>query len=64
MKFSKRALFLVLVAVLAHASVFAQPYPNRPIKLIVPFGPGGFTDVVARILGQKLGPAMNTSFVI
>jgi len=64
MKFSKRALFLLLAGVLAHTSVLAQYYPNRPIKLIVPFGPGGFTDVVARILGQKLGPAMNTSFVI
>jgi len=64
MKFSKRALFLLLAGVLAHTSVLAQSYPNRPIKLIVPFGPGGFTDVVARILGQKLGPAMNTSFVI
>lgn len=42
----------------------AQAYPNRPVKIIVPFGPGGFTDVVARILGQKLGAAMGTSFVI
>lgn len=64
MKFSKRALFLLLAGVLAHTSVLAQSYPNRPIKLIVPFGPGGFTDVVARILGQKLGPAINTSFVV
>ena len=42
----------------------ATTYPNRPIKLIVPFGAGGFTDVVARVLGQRLGQAMNTSFVI
>jgi len=42
----------------------AQGYPNRPVKIIVPFGPGGFTDVVARILGQKLGAAMGQSFVI
>jgi len=42
----------------------ASSYPNRPIKLIVPFGAGGFTDVVARVLGQKLGQAMGTSFVI
>jgi tripartite-type tricarboxylate transporter receptor subunit TctC len=46
------------------ANVAAQDYPNRPVKIIVPFGPGGFTDVVARILGQKLGAAMGTSFVI
>ena len=39
-------------------------YPDRPVKLIVPFGPGGFTDVVARILGQKLSVAMGQQFVI
>lgn len=39
-------------------------YPNRPIKMVVPFGPGGFTDVVARVLGQRLGQSMGTSFVI
>ena len=46
------------------ACAAAQGYPNRPVKIIVPFGPGGYTDVVARILGQKLGAAMGTSFVI
>ena len=39
-------------------------YPDRPVKLIVPFGPGGFTDVVARILGQKLSVAMGQQFVV
>ena len=42
----------------------AANYPNRPVKLIVPFAPGGFTDVTARILGQKLTAAMGQSFVI
>jgi tripartite-type tricarboxylate transporter receptor subunit TctC len=47
------------------APVAAQAsYPDRPVKLIVPFGPGGFTDVVARILGQKLSVAMGQQFVI
>jgi tripartite-type tricarboxylate transporter receptor subunit TctC len=39
-------------------------YPSRPVKLIVPFAPGGFTDVVARILGQKLSLAMGQQFVV
>ncbi len=39
-------------------------YPNKPVKLIVPFAPGGFTDVVARILGQKLSTAMGQQFII
>ena len=42
----------------------ASNYPNKPVKLIVPFAPGGFTDVVARILGQKLSLAMGQQFVI
>jgi len=41
-----------------------QAYPSRPVKLIVPFAPGGFTDVVARILGVKLSLAMGQQFVI
>ncbi len=35
--------------------VVAQPYPSKPIKLIIPYAPGGNTDIVARIFGQKLG---------
>lgn len=54
------------MAIIGFASpVLAQSnYPDRPVKLIVPFGPGGFTDVVARILGQKLSVAMGQQFVI
>lgn len=49
---------------LSAGAVLAQSYPSKPVKIIVPFGPGGFTDVVARILGQKLTVAMGQSFVI
>ncbi len=42
----------------------AQAYPNKPVRLIVPFAPGGFTDVVARILGQRLSASMGQQFVI
>ena len=42
----------------------ASNYPNKPVKLVVPFAPGGFTDVVARILGQKLSLALGQQFVV
>jgi tripartite-type tricarboxylate transporter receptor subunit TctC len=42
----------------------AQTYPAKPVKLIIPFAPGGFTDVVARILGQKLSAATGQQFVV
>ncbi len=62
--FRSLALCLALSAALPAAMAQSANYPNRPIKLVVPFGPGGFTDVVARVLGQKLGQSMGTSFVI
>ena len=45
-------------------AAWAQGYPNKPVKLIVPFAPGGFTDVVARILGQKLSVTMGQQFIV
>jgi len=43
---------------------FAQAYPNKPIRLIVPFPPGGGTDLVARTVGQKLSEALGQPVVI
>jgi tripartite-type tricarboxylate transporter receptor subunit TctC len=45
---------LALVAALAASAALAQPYPNRPVKLVVTYPPGGSSDLMARILGQKL----------
>ena len=44
----------VLLLAFATATAFAQPFPNKVVKFIVPFAPGGQSDAVARIVGQKL----------
>jgi tripartite-type tricarboxylate transporter receptor subunit TctC len=42
----------------------AQAYPSRPIRLVVPFTPGGSTDILARAIGLELGKAWNASVVV
>lgn len=50
--------------VLAAAAAFAQGYPTRPVKVVIPFPPGGTLDTVGRQLAQKLGEQMGQSFVV
>ena len=64
MKKLAKSLIAVALCAASLGAVHAQSYPNKPVKLIVPFAPGGFTDVVARILGQRLSTAMGQQFVI
>ena len=60
------ALATVAAVVLALAAGIAQAqdYPNKPIRMIVPYPPGGGTDVVARILNEKLSPELGQPIVI
>jgi tripartite-type tricarboxylate transporter receptor subunit TctC len=53
----------ILLAVAA-AQAYAQDYPKKPVKIIVPFAAGGPADVYARFIGQKLSEAMGQPFVI
>jgi tripartite-type tricarboxylate transporter receptor subunit TctC len=54
----------VAVFVLAPAAAMAQPYPTRPVRLIVPSSPGGTSDVLGRMLAQKFGEALGQPFVV
>ena len=64
--FSRRATLVALAAgaLTASGSLYAQgTYPNQPIKLVIPYGTGGVSDTVGRLLAKALGEALNASVV-
>jgi len=60
----RRALALVCVLLATMGATLAQPYPSRPITMIVPFGAGGPTDALARILAQRMSLTLGQQVVI
>lgn len=61
----KRLMQIVLAALLVSSGfAAAQTYPAKPVKIIVPFGPGSGTDTAARIVAQYLGTALGQSIVV
>lgn len=53
-----------ITAALALGTAFGQAYPNKPIRLIIPFAPGGSTDIVGRIMSAKLSPILGQPVVV
>jgi tripartite-type tricarboxylate transporter receptor subunit TctC len=58
------ATLALIAAIGAAAPLAAQPYPNRPITLVVPFPPGGSATIIARSIADKLGDALGQQIVV
>ncbi len=60
----RTSLLAALAATLAAPVAWAQGFPTKPVRLIVPFPAGGATDIFARALSQKLGERLGTSVIV
>src|SRR5689334_13574260 len=63
MYIARRGLAALAISLALSASAFAQGWPNKPIRMIVPYTPGGYTDLMARTVGQKLSEALGVPFI-
>src|SRR5687768_14757875 len=59
-----KRIFALVIATLVSASAIAQSWPQKPVRFIVPFPPGGATDISARLLGERLGQIWGQQVVI
>jgi tripartite-type tricarboxylate transporter receptor subunit TctC len=64
MKLVKGYLVLVIAALCSAALPALAQYPDKPVKIIVPYPPGGTTDILARIIASRLGERLKQSFVV
>ena len=61
----RRAAFVACLAVVSHVALAAdEAYPSRPIRLIVPLGPGSSGDIVSRLIGAELGKSLGQQIVV
>ena len=64
MRFKREFAVAVLLAFAMTAPALAQKWPDRSVRIVTPFGPGGGTDVFARILAQRLSEVLGQQFIV
>src|SRR4051812_7924649 len=64
MNFAFRAISALAVAGVIAVPAVAQTYPSKPVRIIVPYAPGGDIDTVARLMAQKLTEQLGNSFIV
>lgn len=60
----RRKVLVAFCALAASASAVAQSYPDRPVKMVVPYAPGGSADIVARMISDEWGKALGRPMII
>ncbi|HEY1980119.1 MAG TPA: tripartite tricarboxylate transporter substrate-binding protein, partial [Xanthobacteraceae bacterium] len=63
LKLARLALLPAMLTAAAIVSAHAEDFPDRPLHLIIPYGPGGIVDFTGRVLAQKLGDALKQTVV-